>query len=316
MTMFFARRIRGVPPVAAASAFAFSLGFAFAITLHAPAARAGQTCTETELPVADVRAALTLALDLAQELDRDHAGIALVARVGQDLSKYGLRYSHIGIARHDPATGAWTMFEELNECGTAHSTLYADGFGNFFLDHMFAYEAKIVVPTPGVQQRLSAALASGAAIRLHEPRYSEIAYPWSTRFQNCNQWVLETLAEALAPRAVSNRAEAQGWLHDRGYRPSILHVSPLEQFGAQVLSSNLAFDDHPQDRLMAGEIDVVTAESVMDFLTRIDPAAKTRVLTVDGTAPVVAPGHAAEGPADRPLDPPAGRPRPIGQTRA
>lgn len=260
--------------------FAFAIALVIALAFHALDARAGQTCTETKLAPADVRAGLTLALELSHELDRQHAEVALVARVGQDLSRYGLRYSHIGIARRDPASGDWTMIEELNQCGTAHSTLYADGFGNFFLDDMFAYEAKLVVPSPDVQRQIAAALASGAAIRLHEPRYSEIAYPWSTRYQNCNQWVLEAVAEALDPQAVANRTDAQAWLRAKGYQAATLHVSPLEQFGAQLFATNIAFDDHPQDRVMAGEIDVVTAESVMDFVTRIDPDATVRVLTV------------------------------------
>jgi hypothetical protein len=258
----------------------FAAFLAAMLAFHAPGARAGQTCTEKELPPADVRAALTLALDLAHELDGDGAEVAIVARVGQDLSRYGLRYSHLGIAWRDPASGTWTMVEELNQCGTAHSTLYADGFGNFFLDDMFAYEAKVVIPSAAVQRQLAAALASGTAIRLHEPRYNEIAYPWSTRYQNCNQWVLEVIAAARDTQGVASRATAQAWLRTAGYQPSTLHVTPFEQLGAQVFATNIAFDDHPQDRVLAGDIDVVTAESVIDFVTRIDAGATVRVLSV------------------------------------
>ncbi len=156
-------------------------------------------------------------------------------------------------------------------------------------------------------------------LRLHEPRYSEIAYPWSTRYQNCNQWVLETIAEALDPQAVANRADAQVWLRAEGYRATTLHVSPLEQFGAQLFSTNIAFDDHPQDRVTAGEIDVVTAESVMDFVTRIDPAATVRVLSVEPASPPQAtstvPGIAPTAPAI-PQTAPRERPLLRGQTRA
>ena len=37
-----------------------------------------------------------------------------------------------------------------------------------------------------------------AAARLHEPRYNMLAYPWATRYQQSNQWALETLAGAMA----------------------------------------------------------------------------------------------------------------------
>ncbi|MFI4887367.1 MAG: DUF2145 domain-containing protein, partial [Burkholderiales bacterium] len=72
-------------------------------------ASAGQACTEKTLQPADVRAALSLALDVKQALDREHAHVAIVARVGRDLSRYGLRYSHVGFAWRDHPRGAWTM---------------------------------------------------------------------------------------------------------------------------------------------------------------------------------------------------------------
>ena len=251
---------------------------------------AGQACTEKTLGPADVRAALSLALDLADELDRDQAQIALVARVGENLARYGLRYSHIGIAWRGHPRGAWTMVEELNQCGTAHSALFDDGFGSFFLDDMYAYEAKVVIPTPGVQRRIAAVLAAGAAGRMHDPHYNLVSYPWSTRYQNSNQWLLETLAEALARRPIETRADAQAWLREEGYRPTTLQLSPLERLGAELFSANTAFDDHPLDRRLAGEIDVVSAESTLVFIQRIDPGATVRVLSVDLHPPRSAPG--------------------------
>lgn len=48
---------------------------------------------------------------------------------------------------------------------------------------------------------------------------------------------------------------------------------------------NVAFDGQPIDRRMAGNIDVVSAESVLDFVLRVDPGAITRVIEVDRGAP-------------------------------
>jgi hypothetical protein len=244
-------------------------------------ASAGQACTEKTLQPADVRAALALALDVKQALDREHAHVAIVARVGRDLSRYGLRYSHVGFAWRDHPRGAWTMVEELNQCGTANSALFDDGLGNFFLDDMFAYEAKIVVPSPDAQRRIGAFLATGAGGRLHEAHYNLVAYPWSTRYQNSNQWVLETIAAALADRPIVSRADAQAWLRTAGFRPTTIHLSALERLGGELTRANVAFDDHPLDRRMAGEIDLVSAESVLDFVQRIDTGATVRILAAE-----------------------------------
>jgi hypothetical protein len=267
---------------------------AIALALVTFAAHAGQACTEKQLSPDEVRAALTLALDVEQALDRAGAHVAIVARAGRDLTRYGLRYSHVAFAWRDHPRGAWTMVEELNACGTSESALFDDGFGDFFLDDMFAYEATIVVPSPTVQRRIGALLAARAGGRLHEPRYSLVAYPWSTRYQNSNQWVLETTAAALADD-VPGRAEAQAWLRAERFRPATIHVSAVERLGAEWTRANVAFDDHPLDRRIAGAIDVVTADSVLAFVRRIDPDATAITLSV-GRPMAVPPASAYDAP--------------------
>ena len=79
----------------------------------------------------------------------------LLARQGQDLSKYDLKYSHYGWAYRTPA-GPWRVAHKLNECGTASGHIYRQGLGEFFLDDMWRYEAAIQIPTPAVQQALLA----------------------------------------------------------------------------------------------------------------------------------------------------------------
>lgn len=251
---------------------------AAALAAASLSAHAGQACVEKQLRPPEVRAALTLALDVTQALDRAGAHVAIVARVGRDLSRYRLRYSHVGFAWRDHPRGAWTIVEELNRCGSAESALFDDGLGDFFLDDMFAYEAAVVVPSAAVQARISELLAAGRGGTMHETRYNLVAYPWSTRYQNSNQWVLETIAAALASPAIDTRGEAQAWLQSEHYAPTTIRLSALERLGAEMAQVNVAFDDHPLDRRMAGEIDVVSAKSVLAFVQRIDPGATWFVL--------------------------------------
>lgn len=241
-------------------------------------ASAGQACTERSPGPADVREALLLAFDVSRVLDRNDAHVAILARVGRDLSKYGFRYSHVGIAWRDHPRHDWTVVEELNACGTAESALFDDGLGDFFLDDMFEYEAKVVIPSPAVQRKIGALLSAGEAGRLHEPRYNLVAYPWSTRYQNSNQWVLESVAAALAGRPISDRAGAQAWLRTAGYRATTISLSALERLGGELTRANIAFDDHPVDRRMVGDIAIVSAESVLDFVQRIDADATVRII--------------------------------------
>jgi hypothetical protein len=260
-------------------ALCLSLGLALGLALSTPA-RAGRTCDEAPLDAREAARSMDLALRTFQALDASGAQAALVARAGQDLSKYGLRYSHMGIAVRDHPDGRWTVVHELNECGTASSALYSEGLGNFFLSGLFHYEAQLVIPSPAAQARLAELAKSRTARRLHEPRYSMLSYAYSTQYQNSNQWVLETLAAASAPPGqVETRDEAQAWLKQAGYAPITVYVPCVTRLGARLFRANVAFDDHPFGRRMAGQIDTVTTESIVRFVKQTGN--ETRVLVVE-----------------------------------
>jgi hypothetical protein len=252
---------------------------ALALAVAHPA-HAGQGCREEPLSVDEVRQSMALAQRTFAALDASGAAVAIVARAGQDLSKYGLEYSHMGIVVRDHAAGRWTVVHELNMCGTADSDLYVDGVGNFFLTDLYRFRAQVVIPGPDVQARVAALLAGRTARRLHEPHYNMLSYVYSTRYQNSNQWVLETLAAASAPPGtVETRAEAQSWLKGQGYRVPTVDIPAITRLGARMFRANVAFDDHPFDRRMAGQIDTVTTDAVVDFVRGRDPGA--RVLVVE-----------------------------------
>jgi len=188
----------------------------------AGSAVAGTACTDFEPDANAVRSALTLAFRTRDALEASGARVALVARVGQDLSRYKLRYSHVGIAWRDHPQGRWLVSHELNRCATAESGIYAEGLGNFFLDDMFAYETLLVIPGDRTQQRLEELLAGDVPLRLHGLPYNMLAYAFSTRYQNSNQWALEVLAAASASDLrIESREQAQAWLKMAGYKPLI-----------------------------------------------------------------------------------------------
>lgn len=241
------------------------------------AAHAGQRCENKPLSLGDVERSLDLAQRSMQALDASGAQVVIIARAGQDLSQYGLRYSHVGLAWRDHPAGRWVVVHLLNECGTAQSALYNDGLGRFFLTDLYQHKAQLILPAPAVQQRLAQLLATRTPQRLHEPRYNMLAYTWSTRYQNSNQWVLETLAAAsAAPGRVETRAEAQQWLGGAGYNPGSVHVNAVTRLGARMFRANVAFDDHPTGRRMRGDIATVTVDGIEQFVRRQDAA--TRVL--------------------------------------
>jgi hypothetical protein len=241
-------------------------------------ARAGQGCSEAPLSAREALQSIELAQRTVRVLEDSGASVALVSRAGQDLDRYGLRYSHMGIVVRDHHAGRWTVVHALNDCGSDRSALYDEGMGNFFLTDLFRFEAQVVIPGPELQAGLARAMAARAGLRLHEPRYNMLSYAFSTRYQNSNQWVLETLAAASGALGMPGRQAAQRWLRQAGFAPITVEIPASVRLGARLFRANVAFDDHPSARRMAGRIDTVTTESVARFVLGRDPQARALVV--------------------------------------
>jgi hypothetical protein len=242
---------------------------------------AGTACSEKPQAAETVQKAFQLAIKTREALDASGAQVALIGRVGQDLSKYKLRYSHMAFVWRDHPQGRWLTVHELNQCGTAQSALYNEGLANFFFDDMFAWDALIVTPSPELQTKIVAQLTQTSMLKsLHQPHYNMLAYPFSTKYQNSNQWILEVLADAVRKPEQTNRAASQSWLKQAGYKPSNLHITALQRLGARIFKANVAFDDHPTGDRISGKIEVATVESVADFVQKLDPKSTQQTLVL------------------------------------
>lgn len=238
------------------------------IAAVAPAANAGRSCEQRAPSAVAISRAMQLAEHTAERLTQSGASVVVIARAGQNLSEYGLRYSHLGFAYREGEGNAavWRVVHKLNQCGSARASLYRQGLGEFFLDDLWEYEAGVVVLTPQAQAHLRPLLADNVAVaRLDTPAYSMVAYPWSDRYQQSNQWALETLALAEDP-AAATRDRAQAWLRLHGYEPTTLHLSAFKRLGARLVSANVAFDDHPNEKRFSDRIETVTVDSVFHWL--------------------------------------------------
>ncbi|MBV7538663.1 DUF2145 domain-containing protein [Duganella sp. sic0402] len=235
-------------------------------------AHAGRSCEEQPITQKSFTDALKAGQRLQAALDASGSDVALVARQGQDLSKYRLKYTHAGLAFRPAAGQPWRVYELLNNCGSADSALWVDGLANFFLDDPFTLDALVMAPPPKVAARLKEVMADAPALhRLHWPKYNMVAYPFATKYQNSNQWVLEVLASAEASDIrVRTREQAQAWLKMAGYQPTEMHIGPVTRLGGRVFKANIAFDDHPSALRFSDRINAVTVDSIRAFLQTRD----------------------------------------------
>ena len=247
-----------------------------ALIAWAGSAHAGRSCENKPLTAETMSKGLNLAVKAAKALDAEYkkngTEVVLLAREGQDLSKYELKYSHYGWAYRTPE-GVWRVAHKLNECGTAGGHVYRQGLGEFFLDDMWSYTAGVQVPTPAVQKALWSFLTQPSVLRLQNEPYSMVSYAWGQKYQQSNQWATETLAAAMNPTGIQNRAQAQSWLQAQGYEPSSLIIRAFSRLGGRMTAANIAFDDHPNDKRYASRIETVTVDSVTRWLQRTQMAA-------------------------------------------
>lgn len=103
-----------------------------------------------------------------------------------------------------------------------------------------------------------------------------VSYAWGQKYQQSNQWATETLAAAMSPANIQNRAQAQSWLQSQGYEPGVLIIRAFSRLGGRMTAANIAFDDHPNDKRYASRIETVTVDSVTRWLQRAQLASEVR----------------------------------------
>lgn len=255
------------------------------------AAFAGRTCEAKKTTPQSIEKGLALAEKTLTALNASGDKVVILARAGQDLSKYGLRYSHLGLAYQTPdgiGGKTWHVLHKLNDCGTSSSAIYRQGLGEFFLDDLWRFEATWIAPAPEAQTRLLTIIQSPTqAIQMHHKPYSIVSYVWGTKYQQSNQWAMETLASAMEPSIVQSsysvsdaRVKAQAWLQFKGYQPTTLRIDSLTRLGGRISSANVAFDDHPSEKRFSDRIETVTVDSVFQWFNRSALSAPSKLPVV------------------------------------
>jgi hypothetical protein len=253
-----------------------ALAGALSLATVAAPAHAGRSCEAKRPSAQAVERGFELAERTRQALDASGAKVVVLARAGQDLRKYNLRYSHLGFAVKQ-TDGRWLVTHKLNQCGSSVAHVYRQGLAEFFLDDLFRYEGAYAIPRADAQDALHRVLTSERTKALHVSQYNVVAYPWSTRYQQSNQWAIETLALAMSPRA-NTRDQAQAWLKFEGYTPTTLNIPPLTRLGGRLTAANVAFDDHPNEKRFSDRIETVTVDSVFAWLARSGLAGESVVV--------------------------------------
>ena len=239
------------------------------------------------------------------ELERSGEQVALVARAGLDLSRFGLLYSHAGIALKDDREGSWTVRQLYYACEESRPRLFDQGIPGFALGADAPGNGHVSLVFVGDEDAAAlerAALDRRRALALLAGQYSANAYAFGTRYQNCNQWVAELLASAWGHLDSQDapRARAQDWLRAQGYTAGPVRVpSHWLMFAGQFVPL-VHVGDHPLDDIYALALRVSVPASIEAFVHRREPAARRVELCHDSRHIVVHRGWEPIGAACEP----------------
>jgi len=212
-------------------------------------------------------------------LDASGQPLAIVARSGLDLSRFGLRYSHGGISLRESPNAPWSVRQLYYDCEQGQPRLFDQGVPGFLLgaeDPGTGWFSAVLLPTPAAEALATQALDKARALQALHPRYSANAHAWALQYQNCNQWLVETLALAWGPPPAPDaapRAAAQAWLREAGYQPQVLRVNNRPLMWLASAMPWLHEDDHPAEDLAAAQYRVSMPAAIEAFVRQREPAA-------------------------------------------
>ena len=264
----------------AAAAIAAAIGLA--TTAHAASLA---LCERPHEPTADQKdVLLRFGAIVKDTLAGSGHDVALVSRSGLDLHWLGARYSHEGVALRNADNGAWPVRELYYSCDEKKPRIYDEGLASFLMgtDDVESGWVSIVLLPPEESDALRRAAADKRqALGVLGATYSANAYPYSTRYQNCNQWVMELLADAWDDQRddsddadpAASRARAQRWLYGQGYLPTTFTASTRPILWLANVVPYLSNDDHPADELARNTYSVSMPSSVETFVQAKVPGA-------------------------------------------
>jgi hypothetical protein len=233
----------------------------------------------SHLSAAEQDRLLRFAAVVRQHLAQAPEPVALISRSGLRLQRWGVRYSHAGLALAAHPEAPWTVRQLYYACDEARPRVFDQGVAGFLFgteSPKLGFASLVFVPGDEGRQLQATALDKETALRVLHPQYSANAHPFSLRYQNCNQWVAELMATTWGPAAQTEpRAVAQAWLQAQGYSPEPVDAgSRAWLWVARAFVPWMHFDDHPDEDWRRAQVRTTLPAALESWLLTRHPSAR------------------------------------------
>lgn len=209
------------------------------------------------------------------------AAVAIVARVGRPRDKLpeGMSYTHVGFAvysqitttdgRRVPGYAMYNLYQRDKQPEV--SDLVQDYPLEFFAS-VETLEAGVIIPSPELQTRLLDVIASPVYKKLHNPKYSVIANPYTLDRQNCTEHTLDVIMAAIYRTGNIKviKADEKAYFDAQPVKMNAVKLA----VGSMVMPDVTTSDHH-------GPPVTATFETIARFLKKYDPGAQVLTITPD-----------------------------------
>jgi len=198
------------------------------------------------------------------------ARVIIIPRLGRPRSKLprGFEYTHTGIGVYSlittesgetvPGYRIHNLYQS-NEQSDRSTTV--DDFPFDFYAGVYELKTAVLIPKPELQQKLLKLIQSGDHLQLHNANYSAISNPYNTKYQNCNEYVLDIINAAVyGTTDIAKLKQTSETYFDA--QPVV--VGPLKMMFASIFSPSIKVSDQSED------IITTSYTSIKDYLYKYD----------------------------------------------
>lgn len=254
--------------------------------LETPAATAGDLSPNpsqvTAAPSFPAHSILALAKKVEYTLANKGAVVGIIGRVGRPPSEMpeGMHYTHAAFAVYSEVSTqdgrklrAYATYNEYQDDIHPNTSSLVQDYPVDFFASVASLEAGVIIPSPELQRRLLQVIASPTYTKLHDPRYSAIANPYTLGRQNCTEFVLDVIHAAI----YQTDSLAVIKTHEKAFFVGQeVNVNPFKLALGAVFSPEITLSDHPVMPPVTA-----TFETIASFLKQYDEGAELVYLTTD-----------------------------------
>ncbi len=228
-------------------------------------------------------------IGLAKQIEREIAArgaqVAIISRVGRPSSTLpnGMEFTHVAFAVYSTITTTdgrilpgYAMYNLYQDSQKRNASYLFQDYPLDYYASVHALKAGVIIPKPELQRRLLEVISSDIYPNLHNPRYSAIANPYNTKFQNCTEFVLDVINAAIYQtgdkRQIKTNIEAY-------FEPQPVEVNPFKLWLGSLFMSDIFISDHQ------GQVRTATFWSIARYMQYQDIA--DEVFTVSVKLPVL-----------------------------